>query len=59
MDAIEAANARQDSVFAVQVTGQRVALDSLRRQLGELMTGQCAKERDELARVFHGSPGGR
>ncbi len=57
LDAIEAANARQDSVFAVQAAEQRVALDTIRRQLGQLLAGQCAKERDGMARVFYGCGG--
>lgn len=59
LDAIEAANARQDSVFAIQAAAQRVALDTIRRQLGQLLAGQCAKERDGMARVFYGCGGGR
>lgn len=54
LDAIEAANARQDSALTAQSVAQRVALDTIRRQLGQLLAGQCAKERDGMARVLYG-----
>ena len=57
--AIEAVNVRQDSAFAHEVVQQRVALDTIRRQLGQLLAGQCAKERDGMARVLYGCGGGR
>lgn len=57
LDAIEAANARQDSAIAAQVVEQRVARDTIRRQLGQLPAGQCAKERDGMARVLYGCGG--
>lgn len=57
LDAIEAVNARQDSAFASQAAAQRVALDTIRRQLGQLLAGQCAKERDGMARVLYGCGG--
>ena len=57
--AIEAVNVRQDSAFAHEVVQQRVALDTIRRQLGQLLAGQCAKERDGMARVLYGCGSGR
>lgn len=57
LDTIEAVNARQDSAFALQAAAQRVALDTIRRQLGQLLAGQCAKERDGMARVLYGCGG--
>ncbi|MFN8670252.1 MAG: hypothetical protein U0164_23940 [Gemmatimonadaceae bacterium] len=57
LDAIERVNARQDSAFAAQAVEQRVALDTIRRQLGQLLAGQCAKERDGMARVLYGCGG--
>ncbi|MBK9980275.1 MAG: hypothetical protein IPP20_20615 [Gemmatimonadetes bacterium] len=57
LDAIEAANARQDSVFAAEAAVQREALESIRRQLGQLLAGQCAKEKDGMARVLYGCGG--
>jgi len=54
---LEATNARQDSAFAAQVEVQRVALDTIRRQLGQLLAGQCVKERDRMARVVFGCGG--
>jgi len=56
---VERANARQDSAFAAEVVAQREALDTIRRQLGQLLAGQCAKERDGMARVLYGCGGGR
>jgi hypothetical protein len=55
--AVERVNARQDSVFAVQVAAQREALDTIRHQLGQLLAGQCVKERDRMARVVFGCGG--
>ncbi|MBK8059501.1 MAG: hypothetical protein IPK33_17070 [Gemmatimonadetes bacterium] len=57
LDAIEATNTRQDSAFATEVLAQREALDTIRRQLGQLLAGQCAKERDRMARVLYGCGG--
>ncbi len=57
LDAIERVNARQDSAFAAEAQAQRVALDTIRRQLGQLRAGQCAKERDGMARVLYGGGG--
>jgi len=57
LDAIERVNARQDSAFVAQAVEQRVALDTIRRQLGQLLAGQCAKERDGMARVLYGCGG--
>ena len=57
LDAIEAVNARQDSAFVAQAAEQGVALDTIRRQLGQLLAGQCAKERDGMARVLYGCGG--
>lgn len=57
LDAIEATNLRQDSVLAALAVEQRVALDTIRRQLGQLLAGQCAKERDGMARVLYGCEG--
>ena len=57
LDAIERVNARQDSAFAAEAQAQRVALDTIRRQLGQLLAGQCAKERDGMARVLYGCGG--
>ncbi|MFN8670399.1 MAG: hypothetical protein U0164_24685 [Gemmatimonadaceae bacterium] len=57
LDAIEQVNARQDSAFAAQAVEQRVALDTIRRQLGQLLAGQCAKEKDGMARVLYGCGG--
>jgi hypothetical protein len=57
LDAIEAANARQDSVFAAEAAVQREALESIRRQLGQLLAGQCAMEKDGMARVLYGCGG--
>ncbi len=55
--AVEAANARQDSAFAAEAAGQREALEGIRRQLGQLLAGQCAKEKDGMARVLYGCGG--
>jgi hypothetical protein len=48
---------RQDSVLAAEAAAQRVALDTIRRQLGQLLAGQCVKERDRMARVLYGCEG--
>jgi hypothetical protein len=50
---VEAVNARQDSTFVAETARQREALDTIRRQLGLLLAGQCAKERDRLARLLY------
>jgi len=55
--AVERVNARQDSVFAVQVAAHREALDTIRHQLAQLLAGQCVKERDRMARVLFGCGG--
>lgn len=47
-------NAAQDSAFAAHQRSQRLALDSINRQLGQLLAGQCAKERDHMARLLYG-----
>ena len=52
--ALEQANARQDSVFARRMEGQQQVLDTIRRQLAQLIAGQCVKERDRMARVVIG-----
>ena len=57
LEAVERVNARQDSVFAVEAGAQREALDTIRRQLGQLLAGQCAKEKDGMARVLYGCGG--
>ncbi len=57
LEAVERVNARQDSVFAAEAGAQREALDTIRRQLGQLLAGQCAKERDRMARVVYGCGG--
>ena len=51
--AVESANARQDSVLTAHVIQERAALDSVNRRLGQLLAGQCAKERDRLVRVLY------
>lgn len=56
MERLEAANARQDSLFAAQSVAQQRTLDTIRRQLGQLIAGQCAKERDRMARLLYGCP---
>lgn len=53
LTAIEAENARQDSLFVAEALVQRQALDTIRRQLGQLLAGQCAKERDRMARLLY------
>jgi uncharacterized coiled-coil protein SlyX len=52
--ALEGVNARQDSVFSVQIAAQQRTLDTIRRQLAQLIAGQCVKERDAMARVVIG-----
>lgn len=56
MERLEATNARQDSLFAEQSIAQQRTLDTIRRQLGQLIAGQCAKERDRMARLLYGCP---
>ncbi|MEP7384717.1 MAG: hypothetical protein ABI910_23810, partial [Gemmatimonadota bacterium] len=51
--AVEAVNARQDSMMVAESAGQRESLASIRRQLGQLLAGQCAKERDRMARLLY------
>jgi len=51
--AIETNNARQDSLIVAESMIQRQALDTIRRQLGQLLAGQCAKERDRMARLLY------
>ncbi len=53
LDAIERVNARQDSVMAAEVAAQRQTLDTIRRQVGQLLAGQCVKERDRMARLLY------
>jgi len=50
---VEAVNARQDSTMVAESAHQREALDTIRRQLGLLLAGQCAKERDRMARLLY------
>lgn len=50
---IERVNARQDSVFAAEAAAQRQTLDTIRRQVGQLLAGQCVKERDRMARLLY------
>jgi hypothetical protein len=50
---VELANARQDSLFAAESAMQRQTLDTIRRQVGQLLAGQCAKERDRMARLLY------
>ena len=50
LEVLERVTARQDSLFGAQ---QRT-LDTIRRQLGQLIAGQCVKERDRMARVVIG-----
>jgi len=57
LEAIEVANARQDSVIAAAAVAQRATLDTIRRQVGQLLAGQCAKERDGMARALYGCGG--
>ena len=57
LEGVERVNARQDSAFAAEAAAQREALDTIRRQLGQLLAGQCAKERDRMARVVYGCGG--
>ena len=54
---VERENARQDSVIAAGALAQREALDTIRRQVGQLLAGQCVKERDRMARVVFGCGG--
>ncbi len=54
---IERANARQDSVFAAEAAAQRQTLDTIRRQVGQLLAGQCVKERDRMARLLYDCEG--
>ena len=58
--AIEGVNQRQDSVngaqdaaLEVHQRSERQALDSINRQLGQLLAGQCVKERDRMARLLY------
>ena len=53
---VEQVNARQDSMFAAQTVAQQRTLDTIRRQLSQLIAGQCAKERDRMARLLYGCP---
>lgn len=50
---VEEVNARQDSTIVAESARQREALDGIRRQLGLLLAGQCAKERDRMARLLY------
>lgn len=52
--AVERANVRQDSLFSARSAAQQQRLGIIRRQVGQLLTGQCAKERDRMARVVYG-----
>jgi len=52
--AVERANVRQDSLFTARSAAQQQTLDTIRRQVGQLLAGQCAKERDRMARVVYG-----
>lgn len=54
---IERVNARQDSVFAAEAAAQRQTLDTIRRQVGQLLAGQCVKERDRMARLLYDCEG--
>ncbi len=54
----DSVNLRQDSVFAAHARAERLLLDSIQRQLGQLLAGQCVKERDRMARVVYGCGGG-
>ncbi|MEP7380948.1 MAG: hypothetical protein ABI910_04640 [Gemmatimonadota bacterium] len=56
--AVEAVNARQDSVMSAESAAQRESLETIRRQVGQLLAGQCAKEQDRMARVVYGCEGG-
>ncbi len=49
-------DARQDSVLAAFVREQQRAFEGINRQLGQLIAGQCAKERDRMARLVYGCP---
>ncbi len=49
----DSVNASQDSVLAAHQRVEREALDSINRQLGQLLAGQCAKERDRMARLLY------
>ncbi len=51
--ALESRNASQDSVMAEHQRAERLALDSINRRLGQLLAGQCAKERDRMARLLY------
>ncbi len=44
---------RQDSLIAWQARTQSEALDAIGRQLGQLLAGQCVKERDRMARLLY------
>ena len=50
LEALEASSARQDSALV----WQRRTLDTIRRQVGQLVAGQCVRERDRMARVVIG-----
>ena len=50
---VERVNARQDSLFAAEAAAQRQTLDTIRRQVGQLLAGQCVKERDRMARLLY------
>lgn len=44
----------RDSVFELHQLRERLALDSINQQLGQLLLGQCATERDRMARLLYG-----
>lgn len=46
-------NREQDSVLEVHQRAERLALDSINQQLGQLLAGQCVKERDRMARLLY------
>lgn len=52
--ALQRALRLRDSVFEVHQQRERYALDSINQQLGQLLLGQCATERDRMARLFYG-----
>lgn len=50
---LERRNKEQDLVQQEHQRTERAVLDSISRQLGQLLAGQCAKERDRMARLLY------
>lgn len=51
--ALQVRNGEQDAALREHQRLEREVLDSISRQLGQLLAGQCAKERDGMARLLY------